>query len=196
MHTCTHIYIHTHTHTGASLEPPRSFNLQFEAFYGDRYARMHSYIHMYVCKTNTYHSRKMACTMKPFCYMCICVCVCVYVYVCLYVCVYICIYTYIHTYLHTHTIDRGKTRKIDTYVNFPLELDLKPFCHREAPKESVNDSVYDLFGAVVHSGSLNSGHYVAYVSDLGAGPNRVWRYFSDAQVKVCIHVEYICMYAY
>ena len=75
---------------------------------------------------------------------------------------------------------------------------MKPFCHREVPKEIANNAVYDLFGAVVHSGSLNSGHYVAYVSDLGTGTDRVWRYFSDAQVKVistrtCAYA-YVCLY--
>jgi hypothetical protein len=115
----------------------------------------------------------------------------IYIYICIHTYIHKCIRAYVYSCTHTHTQDRGKTRKIDSYVNFPMELDLKPFCHREAPKESVNNSVYDLFGAVVHSGSLNSGHYVAYVSDLGAGPNRVWRYFSDAQVKVCMLFVYV-----
>lgn len=80
--------------------------------------------------------------------------------------------------------ERGKLRKVDTHVSFPVELDVGAFFHREAPKENVEVSTYNLYGVVVHSGTLHSGHYIAYVCDSTDGGERVWRYFSDAQVKV------------
>lgn len=59
-------------------------------------------------------------------------------------------------------------RKLSKHVTFPFTLDLAPFCaskvktlpnvHRQQKK-----LIYSLYGIVEHSGSMQGGHYVAYV---------------------------------
>ncbi|NXP03442.1 UBP45 hydrolase, partial [Thinocorus orbignyianus] len=55
-------------------------------------------------------------------------------------------------------------RKVNRHVDFPLILDLAPFC--SASCKNVTDSarvLYSLYGIVEHSGSMRGGHYAAYV---------------------------------
>ncbi|XP_006865905.1 PREDICTED: ubiquitin carboxyl-terminal hydrolase 45 [Chrysochloris asiatica] len=55
-------------------------------------------------------------------------------------------------------------RKVNRHVDFPLMLDLAPFCSAACKNVSVGDEVlYSLYGVVEHSGSLKGGHYTAYV---------------------------------
>ncbi|XP_023561935.1 ubiquitin carboxyl-terminal hydrolase 45-like [Octodon degus] len=55
-------------------------------------------------------------------------------------------------------------RKVNRHVDFPLTLDLAPFCSAACKNVSVGDEVlYDLYGIVEHSGSMRGGHYTAYV---------------------------------
>ncbi|KAE8602840.1 hypothetical protein XENTR_v10014146 [Xenopus tropicalis] len=55
-------------------------------------------------------------------------------------------------------------RKINRHVDFPLVLDLAPFCSATC-KNIVEDKcvLYSLYGIVEHSGSMRGGHYTAYV---------------------------------
>ncbi|XP_054638079.1 ubiquitin carboxyl-terminal hydrolase 45 isoform X2 [Dunckerocampus dactyliophorus] len=55
-------------------------------------------------------------------------------------------------------------RKVNRHVDFPLVLDLAPFCSASC-KNLVNDDrvLYSLYGIVEHSGSMRGGHYTAYV---------------------------------
>ncbi|XP_066469014.1 ubiquitin carboxyl-terminal hydrolase 45 isoform X2 [Tiliqua scincoides] len=55
-------------------------------------------------------------------------------------------------------------RKVNRHVDFPLILDLAPFC--SASCKNVMDGgkvLYALYGIVEHSGSMQGGHYAAYV---------------------------------
>uniref|UniRef100_A0A6G1RWX8 ubiquitinyl hydrolase 1 n=1 Tax=Hypotaenidia okinawae TaxID=2861861 RepID=A0A6G1RWX8_9GRUI len=55
-------------------------------------------------------------------------------------------------------------RKVNRHVDFPLILDLAPFC--SASCKNVADGarvLYSLYGIVEHSGSMRGGHYAAYV---------------------------------
>ncbi|XP_074846935.1 ubiquitin carboxyl-terminal hydrolase 45 isoform X2 [Carettochelys insculpta] len=55
-------------------------------------------------------------------------------------------------------------RKVNRHVDFPLILDLAPFC--SASCKNVADGarvLYTLYGIVEHSGSMRGGHYAAYV---------------------------------
>ncbi|XP_054249136.1 ubiquitin carboxyl-terminal hydrolase 45 [Indicator indicator] len=55
-------------------------------------------------------------------------------------------------------------RKVNRHVDFPLILDLAPFC--AASCKNVADGarvLYSLYGIVEHSGSMRGGHYAAYV---------------------------------
>ncbi|XP_071074708.1 ubiquitin carboxyl-terminal hydrolase 45 isoform X2 [Dasypus novemcinctus] len=55
-------------------------------------------------------------------------------------------------------------RKVNRHVDFPLLLDLAPFCSAACKNASVGDKVlYGLYGVVEHSGSMRGGHYTAYV---------------------------------
>jgi len=58
-------------------------------------------------------------------------------------------------------------KKVNKHVTFPLQLDLAAFCSSTSvamPNMELGSQVlYSLYGVVEHSGSLRSGHYVAYV---------------------------------
>uniref|UniRef100_A0A2K6V568 Ubiquitin carboxyl-terminal hydrolase n=1 Tax=Saimiri boliviensis boliviensis TaxID=39432 RepID=A0A2K6V568_SAIBB len=55
-------------------------------------------------------------------------------------------------------------RKVNRHVDFPLTLDLAPFCSATCKNASMGDKVlYGLYGIVEHSGSMRGGHYTAYV---------------------------------
>ncbi|XP_004372471.2 ubiquitin carboxyl-terminal hydrolase 45 isoform X1 [Trichechus manatus latirostris] len=55
-------------------------------------------------------------------------------------------------------------RKVNRHVDFPLMLDLAPFCSATCKNVSMGDKVlYGLYGVVEHSGSMRGGHYTAYV---------------------------------
>uniref|UniRef100_A0A8C6RJF3 Ubiquitin carboxyl-terminal hydrolase n=1 Tax=Nannospalax galili TaxID=1026970 RepID=A0A8C6RJF3_NANGA len=55
-------------------------------------------------------------------------------------------------------------RKVNRHVDFPLTLDLAPFCSLTCKNVTVGDKVlYGLYGIVEHSGSMRGGHYTAYV---------------------------------
>ncbi|XP_025977877.1 ubiquitin carboxyl-terminal hydrolase 45 [Dromaius novaehollandiae] len=98
-------------------------------------------------------------------------------------------------------------RKVNRHVDFPLVLDLAPFC--SASCKNVADGarvLYSLYGIVEHSGSMRGGHYAAYVKvrvpskkllehisttknvlglkeAVGASAGQ-WVYVSDAHVQV------------
>ncbi|XP_076780201.1 ubiquitin carboxyl-terminal hydrolase 45 isoform X4 [Arvicanthis niloticus] len=55
-------------------------------------------------------------------------------------------------------------RKVNRHVDFPLTLDLAPFCAATCKNIGVGEKVlYGLYGIVEHSGSMRGGHYTAYV---------------------------------
>ncbi|XP_074535533.1 ubiquitin carboxyl-terminal hydrolase 16 [Halichoeres trimaculatus] len=55
--------------------------------------------------------------------------------------------------------------KVNRHVQFPLILDLAPFCGVKSKNVTEGDTqiVYSLYGIVEHSGTMRSGHYTAYV---------------------------------
>jgi ubiquitin carboxyl-terminal hydrolase 16/45 len=59
-------------------------------------------------------------------------------------------------------------RKISKHVEFPLVLDIAPFCGmkvKKLPNISSNQKklLYELYGIVEHSGGMRGGHYIAYI---------------------------------
>ncbi|XP_053448303.1 ubiquitin carboxyl-terminal hydrolase 45 isoform X2 [Nycticebus coucang] len=55
-------------------------------------------------------------------------------------------------------------RKVNRHVDFPLTLDLAPFCSATCKNANVGEQVlYGLYGIVEHAGSMREGHYTAYV---------------------------------
>lgn len=55
--------------------------------------------------------------------------------------------------------------KVNRHVQFPLILDLSPYCAAKCKNISKGDTqiLYGLYGIVEHSGTMRSGHYTAYV---------------------------------
>uniref|UniRef100_A0A665UP19 Ubiquitin carboxyl-terminal hydrolase n=1 Tax=Echeneis naucrates TaxID=173247 RepID=A0A665UP19_ECHNA len=55
-------------------------------------------------------------------------------------------------------------QKVNRHVDFPLILDLAPFCSASCKNLAAGERVlYSLYGIVEHSGSMRGGHYTAYV---------------------------------
>uniref|UniRef100_H2RKI6 Ubiquitin carboxyl-terminal hydrolase n=1 Tax=Takifugu rubripes TaxID=31033 RepID=H2RKI6_TAKRU len=55
-------------------------------------------------------------------------------------------------------------RKVNRHVDFPLILDMAPFCSALCKNLAAGERVlYSLYGIVEHSGSMRVGHYTAYV---------------------------------
>ncbi|OWR54466.1 ubiquitin carboxyl-terminal hydrolase 45 like protein [Danaus plexippus plexippus] len=53
-------------------------------------------------------------------------------------------------------------RKMTKHVDFPILLDLAPFCAADKSRRR-GRLLYSLYGVVEHSGGMHGGHYVAYV---------------------------------
>ena len=107
----------------------------------------------------------------------------------------------VQTFPRTLSVQMKRFRKgvkIDQHVQFPFELDVRPFASSTAEREQVwrghggvsrgedvgmsagskeqtnspyeesNKFQYDLYAVVVHSGGMESGHYVAFVKSMGS----------------------------
>ena len=76
---------------------------------------------------------------------------------------------------------RGRMTKKSTFVRFQERFSVQEFTIRREDVECKDDDfIYELYGVVVHMGSLNSGHYVAYVRGVEEDQ---WFYISDARVE-------------
>lgn len=65
--------------------------------------------------------------------------------------------------------------KVDFRVTFPEVLDLHPYLNS---KNAADEDKYRLCAVIEHSGSLNAGHYVAYVRR-----DSSWVYCSDTHIR-------------
>ncbi|XP_051722003.1 ubiquitin carboxyl-terminal hydrolase 45 isoform X1 [Ctenopharyngodon idella] len=93
-------------------------------------------------------------------------------------------------------------RKVNRHVDFPLMLDLAPFCSATCKNLGSGERVlYSLYGIVEHSGSMRGGHYAAYVKvrttqrkpeqrrnqsgsrEAVSAPQGQWVYVSDTNVQ-------------
>ncbi|CAF1415041.1 unnamed protein product [Adineta steineri] len=76
--------------------------------------------------------------------------------------------------------DNGYTRKLDTYVDFPINgLDLTKFYSHEISYPT--NMMYDLIAVSNHMGSVHSGHYTAYARQ---GVDAPWYLFDDSRVTL------------
>lgn len=58
---------------------------------------------------------------------------------------------------HSSQIDK----KISTFISFPFELDMKPFMSKV--NDSLGDYMYSLYAVINHVGSIDKGHFTAFV---------------------------------
>lgn len=82
--------------------------------------------------------------------------------------------------------------KVNDYCEFPLQLNLEPFtreglARREkneepATPEELRNYDYELTGVIVHSGTVDSGHYYSFIKDRLSTDNK-WYLFNDTQVE-------------
>ncbi|XP_051880595.1 ubiquitin carboxyl-terminal hydrolase 45 isoform X2 [Pristis pectinata] len=109
-------------------------------------------------------------------------------------------------------------RKVNKHVDFPLVLDLAPFCSSNCKNVGDESKVlYGLYGIVEHCGSMRGGHYAAYVlvrtankklsehtsanknisgfRDVGAPPGQ-WVYVSDTHVQTVPEARVLNAQAY
>ena len=68
----------------------------------------------------------------------------------------------------------ARLQKINRQIDFPLVLDMSPYCTDDIPvaKDCDNNILYGLRGIVNHTGGMVAGHYIAYVNiaDWGSQP--------------------------
>eukprot|EP00438_Fugacium_kawagutii_P011833 Skav236775 [mRNA] locus=scaffold1361:32085:49540:+ [translate_table: standard] len=86
----------------------------------------------------------------------------------------------------------GDTEKIDTFVRFPMDLDLAPFVMGPGGQ----DAQYRLYAVVNHSGSLSFGHYTAYCKVGEEEHDRRWYLFNDATVSAARESDVVSREAY
>ncbi|KAK3907314.1 Ubiquitin carboxyl-terminal hydrolase 16 [Frankliniella fusca] len=71
-------------------------------------------------------------------------------------------------HLKRFMMENFRFKKLQRFVGFSIDLDIAPFCSmkcKDTPSigESQTEIRYSLFGVVEHTGSLNTGHYIAYI---------------------------------
>ncbi len=69
-------------------------------------------------------------------------------------------------------------KKYSKSVSFPSQMDLSRYVLSN-PDRADTSAIYELYGAVQHSGSLNGGHYVCFVKK----ESGTWYYVSDSVVS-------------
>ncbi|PWA32329.1 hypothetical protein CCH79_00012022 [Gambusia affinis] len=107
-------------------------------------------------------------------------------------------------------------RKVNRHVDFPLILDLAPFCSASCKNLAAGERVlYSLYGIVEHSGSMRGGHYTAYVKvrapqrrteqrhknlsgakEAGSSSQGQWVYVSDTTVQTVPESRVLSSQAY
>jgi ubiquitin carboxyl-terminal hydrolase 7 len=76
-----------------------------------------------------------------------------------------------------YNYDTDALEKINDRFEFPLSIDLTPFIAKKKAGERVN--FYDLYGVLVHAGSVTGGHYYAF---LRTSLDPQWFEFNDTSV--------------
>ena len=62
--------------------------------------------------------------------------------------------------------------KKTTSIKYPFKLNMKPFCSGYSSRK---DHIYNLYGVVIHNGSMNGGHYYAHVKNF----SNKWTCYND-----------------
>lgn len=83
--------------------------------------------------------------------------------------------------LHIKRFDNN-FKKVEKFTSYPDQLEMSEFCSKEVDPSVRGNSKYQLFGVAIHFGTINQGHYYAYVRRDGN-----WYKFNDeyfAQVRL------------
>lgn len=73
-------------------------------------------------------------------------------------------------------------KKICDPISFPIQgLDITPYV-LDKPENDGQKLIYDLYGVINHSGTLNYGHYTALVQNSKSGH---WNLFNDEKHHLC-----------
>lgn len=86
----------------------------------------------------------------------------------------------------------GPVHKINTFVRFPMDLDLSPWV---CGLPSKHNTQYKLYAVVNHSGSLSFGHYTSHCK-VGEGSERQWYHFNDSRVSSASESDVVSGEAY
>ena len=78
-------------------------------------------------------------------------------------------------HLKRFDMESSSRRKIETFVKYPLELNMRKFVPSAT---SYKEYMYDLIGVCLHSGSFERGHYTAYTKKASS-----WFCFNDSSVE-------------
>ncbi|KAK7727866.1 hypothetical protein SLS63_006944 [Diaporthe eres] len=87
--------------------------------------------------------------------------------------------------------------KIETQVNFPLQLNMLPYTNRarnadaKETYELSRSCTYDLMCAVVHVGEIDTGHYICYCR-----VGEQWFTFNDHRVELASKADVLAAKAY
>ena len=79
-------------------------------------------------------------------------------------------------HLKRFNMESSSRTKIETFVKYPLELNMNKFLSSVTSDEEPH--IYDLIGVCLHSGSFERGHYTAYVKKPSG-----WFCFNDSFVS-------------
>lgn len=77
---------------------------------------------------------------------------------------------YLSIHFKIFEYDRNSFKKISKHINFEKNIDISAYCS----KNTTNKTKYELFGVIVHQGSYQFGHYVAFILN-----NNKWFMYND-----------------
>ena len=93
-----------------------------------------------------------------------------------------------------HGLKGQAASKIDNFIEFPPFFSMFPYLSERKPGEDIvleADCNYSLFGVVVHTGKIESGHYVCYVRK-----RDMWFKCDDAWIISSTQAEVFRCHAY
>ena len=82
-------------------------------------------------------------------------------------------------------------RKLDSYIQFPLTLDLAPYTDGIEVGNDSLESNYTCFGVITHVGSLYGGHYYCYIKY-----GDKWLCCNDSSISAVSEAVVLNSYAY
>lgn len=88
-----------------------------------------------------------------------------------------------------HNILNDTSTKVETPVKVPLYLNVGPYCVDQGPAK---DIVYELFSAICHIGSVNTGHYVVFTKNAQGQ----WLKFDDSVISIAKQEDVVNSNAY